>query len=297
VKTPNLKSALVIAVLLAGCSSTNTDGVYDPFEPVNREIFEFNHSLDKNAALPAATYYKHALPDDLRGGVHNFLSNLALPVTFANDVLQGEITQAGYAVCRLGVNTTVGVLGILDPAADWGCITNDEDFGQTLAVYGVPGGPYLVIPLLGSSLPRDALGKIFVDHYFNPIAYLQYRGKFYVGMGQNVIKMVDQRSRAVSALHEVERTSIDYYAAMRRIYVQRRNAAIQNDPLIRQGDPQVRQVPLEDAETHPASAAAPASEPTAPSSGPAPAAAPASLPAAADKTVTPPPLAPDATTK
>jgi phospholipid-binding lipoprotein MlaA len=230
-KIRKLKPALVLAVLLGGCASDNPDGIYDPFEPMNREVFDFNHSLDKNAALPAASYYKHALPNGLRTGVHNFLSNLSLPITFANDILQGEVTRAGYAVCRLGVNTTVGVLGVMDPAADWGCDAHDEDFGQTLAVYGVPGGPYLVMPLLGSSLPRDMAGKLVVDHYFNPLSYLQYNGKIYVGMGQNVIKAVDQRSRAVGALHEVERTSIDYYAAMRRLYVQRRNSAVTNDTL------------------------------------------------------------------
>lgn len=301
-KTPNLKSALVFAVLLAGCSSSNSDGVYDPFEPVNREIFEFNHALDKNAALPAATYYKNALPEGLRGGVHNFLSNLALPVTFANDVLQGEITQAGYAACRLGVNSTVGVLGVMDPAAGWGCVTFDEDFGQTLAVYGVPGGPYLVIPLLGSSLPRDALGKIFVDHYFNPLGYVRYSGKYYVSLGQNVIKLVDARSRAVSALHEVERTSIDYYAAMRRLYVLRRNAAIKNDMLVPQAPPDESDLPASSApapaEKPPANAPAPTDKAPDAGSAPTPAAAPpASVPAPADKTVTPAPLAPDATTK
>jgi phospholipid-binding lipoprotein MlaA len=204
--------------------------VYDPIEPVNREIFDFNHSLDKRAALPAASYYKNAVPDPLRIGVHNFLANLSLPVTFANDVLQGEVTYAGYAICRLGVNTTVGVLGFMDPASDWGCPGRDEDFGQTLGSYGVPGGPYLVLPLVGASLPRDIAGKFAVDHYFNPLSYLQYNGKTYVGLGQNALKIVDQRSRAVGALHEVERTSIDYYAAMRRLYVQRRDAAIRNDP-------------------------------------------------------------------
>jgi phospholipid-binding lipoprotein MlaA len=172
----------------------------------------------------------------LRDSFHNILSNLNLPVTIANDMLQGEVTQAGYAACRFGVNTTVGVLGVMDPATDWGCVTNDEDFGQTLAVYGVPGGPYLVLPLLGSSLPRDIAGKLLVDHYFNPLGYVTYRGKYYVSMTQNVIKLVDQRSRAVSALKEVERTSIDYYAAVRSIYFQRRNTAIENttmspDPL------------------------------------------------------------------
>jgi phospholipid-binding lipoprotein MlaA len=235
VKKPDVAVVLLFCTLLTACGSTSSD-VDDPFEPVNRKVFAFNRSLDKNAALPAATYYRHALPDGVRAGVHNFLSNLNLPVTFANDILQGEITEAGYAVCRLGVNTTVGALGIMDPATDWGCPGNEEDFGQTLAVYGVPGGPYLVLPLLGSSLPRDMAGKILVDHYFNPLGYVTYRGKYYVSIGQNLIKLVDQRSRAVSALHDVERTSIDYYAAVRSIYLQKRNSAIQNgaqspDPL------------------------------------------------------------------
>lgn len=227
---PKFKALLVLAVLLGGCASATHDGVYDPLEPVNREIFDFNHSLDRRAALPAASYYKHALPDTVRTGVHNFMSNLSLPVSMANDLLQGDFTYAAYAICRLGVNTTVGVLGFMDPATDWGCTGRDEDFGQTLGTYGVPGGPYLVLPLMGSTTTRDIGGKLLVDHYFNPLSYVQYSGKFYVGLGQNAIKAVDQRSRAVSALHEVERTSIDYYAAMRRLYAQRRNAAIDNEP-------------------------------------------------------------------
>lgn len=260
-KIQNLTSVLLLAGLLCGCASAEDEGIYDPFEPVNRKIFEFNHSLDKHAAMPAATYYKSAVPNGLRAGVHNFLANLTLPVTFANDVLQGEVTKAGYAVCRLGVNTTVGVLGIMDPASGWGCQAHDEDFGQTLAVYGVPGGPYMVLPLIGSSLPRDMVGKVFVDHYFNPLGYVNYRGKMYVSMSQNLLKVVDQRSRAVKSLREVERTSIDYYAAMRRLYVLRRNAAIDNDA------------------------------PFVPDTAPAPA-APAATPVAADGAETPVPAAP-----
>jgi phospholipid-binding lipoprotein MlaA len=231
VERPILRALVLLCSLLAGCADTGPADVYDPFESVNREVFAFNHSLDRHAALPAASYYKHAVPDRMREGVHNFLSNLTLPVTFANDILQGEFTQAGYAVCRLGVNSTVGVLGVMDPATGWGCPANDEDFGQTLAVYGVPGGPYMVLPLLGSSLPRDMAGKILVDHYFNPLGYVTYRGKYYVSIGENVIKLVDQRSRAVSALSDIERTSIDYYAAVRSIYLQKRNSAIQNSTL------------------------------------------------------------------
>lgn len=297
-----LKPILILAVLLGGCASTNSDGIYDPFEPMNREVFDFNHSLDKNAALPAATYYKHALPNGMRTGVHNFLSNLSLPVTFANDVLQGEMTRAGYAMCRLGVNTTVGVLGVMDPASGWGCESHDEDFGQTLAVYGVPGGPYLVLPLLGSSLPRDVVGKVFVDHYFNPLGYVAYRGKYFVSLGQNVIKAVDQRSRAVSALHEVERNSIDYYAAMRRLYVLRRNSAIDNDAPVVVPDATPPAGAKDTPTTTPAASpavtgdtpAAPASPTLAAPAAPLPA-APTTLAAAPARPVTP--LAPDVAKK
>jgi phospholipid-binding lipoprotein MlaA len=263
---------------MGGCAAPNADGIYDPFEGVNRTVFDFNHTLDNRAALPAATYYKSALPDDVRAGVHNFLANLSVPVDFANDVLQGEFTQAGYAVCRVSVNTTAGILGVLDPAAGMGCPDRDEDFGQTLGVYGVPGGPYLVLPLLGSSLPRDVAGKVLVDHYFNPLAYLQYRGKFYVGLGQNVIKVVDQRSHAVAALREVERNSIDYYASMRRLYIERRNAAIRNDP------PESLTTPAIAALTPPADKSVPANTPAAQSD------TPAAVPGASN----PAPLAPDA---
>jgi phospholipid-binding lipoprotein MlaA len=264
VKLAKLRPALLFAVVLGGCASPATDGVYDPFEPVNRHIFDFNHSLDKHAALPAASYYKNALPDTLRTGVHNFMANLAIPVSFANDVLQGEMTYAGYALCRLSVNTTIGVLGFMDPATDMGCVWRDEDFGQTLGRYGVPGGPYLVLPLIGSSLTRDMAGKLLVDHYFNPLSYVQYDGKTYVGLGQSAIKVVDQRSRAVSALHEVERTSIDYYAAMRRLYALRRNAAIMNGP---RPEAPVPPAPGDDSDDNPT----PADKPTTEAATPAPA--------------------------
>jgi phospholipid-binding lipoprotein MlaA len=215
---------IAVTLLLGGCaSSSQSDAVNDPLESVNREVFAFNHSLDNRAALPAATYYKSAVPAGAREGVHNFLSNLSLPVTLANDVLQGETTQAGNTVCRFGVNTTVGVLGIMDPASGMGYPEHEADFGQTLAVYGVPGGPYMVLPLLGSTQPRELAGKLLVDHYFNPLGYVTYHGKLYVSLTEDVLKLVDQRSRKIGALRDVERTSIDYYASMRNIYLQKHN--------------------------------------------------------------------------
>jgi phospholipid-binding lipoprotein MlaA len=228
---PVMRAWILVCLLLAGCASNGDSGTNDPLEPINRKVFAFNHSLDRQAALPAASYYRSAVSDGMRDSVHNFFSNLTIPVTFANDLLQAEFTQAGIAVCRLGVNTTVGVLGFMDPATGWGCPENDEDFGQTLAVYGVPPGPYLVLPLLGSALPRDYVGKILVDHYFNPLGYVTYHGKYYVSIGTNVIKTVDQRSRTINVLSDIERTSIDYYAAVRSIYLQKRDSAIQNGTL------------------------------------------------------------------
>ncbi len=137
---------MVVTLLLGGCASSGShdDSVWDPFEPVNRQIFAFNHTLDKHAALPAASYYKSAVPDTARDGVHNFLSNLTLPVTFANDVLQGEATRAGDAVGRFGVNTTIGILGVMDPASGMGLAEHDEDGGHRhspAASAGSAGGP------------------------------------------------------------------------------------------------------------------------------------------------------------
>ena len=211
-----------LVLLLGGCASGNKDAVNDPLEPINREVFAFNRSLDAQAALPAATYYRSAMPDGAREGIHNFLSNLSLPVTFANDTLQGEMTLAGEAICRFGVNTSIGVLGVMDPATDMGCPEHEQDFGLTLASYGVPGGPYLVLPLLGPTMPRDLIGKFVVDHYFNPLGYVTYDGKIYVSLTQNLVKLVDQRSRHVGELRDVERNSIDYYATMRSLYYQKR---------------------------------------------------------------------------
>ncbi len=217
-------AAYVLFLLLGGCaSSSQSDVTNDPFEPMNREIFAFNRTLDNRAAQPAATYYKSAMPEGAREGIHNFLSNLTPRVTVANNMLQGEATQAGKMICRFGINTTVGILGVLDPASGMGYPEDEQDFGRTLAVYGVPSGPYLVLPLLGSTMPRDLAGKLLVDHYFNPLGYVTYDGKLYVSLTENLLKLVDQGSRKINALRDVERTSIDYYAAMRSIHMQRRD--------------------------------------------------------------------------
>jgi phospholipid-binding lipoprotein MlaA len=191
-------------------------------------MFWINQKLDRNAALPAAVFYKSSVPDGFRDGLHNVFSNVAMPITFANDILQGEVSRAGVAAKRFGVNTTIGILGVTDPATDMGLPLQPEDFGQTLGVYGVPAGPYVVLPLLGSSLPRDAVGRIYVDHYFSPLSYFDYSGRYYVSLGARIFSTVDGRARSIDDLRDIERSSVDYYAAMRDVYIKRREDQVEN---------------------------------------------------------------------
>ncbi|HEX4294848.1 MAG TPA: VacJ family lipoprotein [Rhizomicrobium sp.] len=223
--------ALALSLLglwLAGCSSAQQWSDNDPLEPFNRKMFWINQKLDHNAALPAAVFYKSSVPGDLRDGVHNVLVNVGLPITVANDVLQGQFSRAGTAAARFGVNTTVGVVGVMDPATDMGFPLQQEDFGQTMGTYGVPGGPYVVLPLLGATLPRDAVGRIFVDHYFSPLSYFDYSGHYYVSLGTRVFSTVDGRARAIDEIRDIERSSIDQYAAMRDAFIKHRQEQIEN---------------------------------------------------------------------
>jgi len=218
----------LLGLWLAGCSSAQQWSDNDPLEPFNRKMFWINQKLDHNAALPAAVFYKSSVPGDLRDGVHNVLTNVGLPITVANDLLQGQVSRAGTAAARFGVNTTIGVVGVMDPATDMGFPLQQEDFGQTMGSYGVPGGPYVVLPLLGATLPRDAVGRIFVDHYFSPLSYLDYSGHYYVSLGTRVFSTVDGRARAIDEIRDIERNSIDQYAAMRDAFIKNRQMQIDN---------------------------------------------------------------------
>jgi phospholipid-binding lipoprotein MlaA len=218
----------MLGLLLAGCTSVQTWSDSDPLEPFNRKMFWINQKLDHNAALPAAVFYRSTVPSRLRDGVHNLLSNISMPITFANDILQGQFTRAARAAERFGVNTTIGVLGVMDPATGMGLPMQQEDFGQTLGVYGVPAGPYVVLPLLGASLPRDAVGRIFVDHYFSPLSYFDYSGRYYVSLGARMFSTVDGRARAIEQVRDIERNSIDQYAGMRDAYIKHRQEQVDN---------------------------------------------------------------------
>ncbi len=220
-------AALVFSVALTACADTESQRENDPLEPMNRAVFDANDALDKAVALPVAKAYVEVVPEFARTGVHNFLSNLDLPVTFANDVLQGEFDQAAHTFARVAINTTVGIGGLVDVASEMDVPEHTEDFGETLAVYGVGEGPYLVLPLFGPSNPRDTVGMI-VDVFLDPLTYAKYRNKWLWSNLRIVGGFIDVRSRNIDALDAIERGSIDYYAAMRSLYRQHRENEIRN---------------------------------------------------------------------
>jgi phospholipid-binding lipoprotein MlaA len=209
--------------------------INDPLEPFNRGVFEFNRFLDALFLKPLAEFYKLLLPPPVQTGVHNVLTNLRAPVTLINDLLQGETTRAGTTASRFLINSTLGVGGFVDWAAEWGMPSHDEDFGQTLAVWGVGEGPYLVLPLLGPSNPRDAFGIAVDSAVLDPFGIL---ASYLIWNESELLRIlsftragltaVDARARNYDALNDIEKNSLDFYATMRSLSRQFRAAEIRN---------------------------------------------------------------------
>jgi phospholipid-binding lipoprotein MlaA len=200
----------------------------DPIEPFNRAMFAFNKQVDGMFLRPAAVVYSEVLPEPMQDGVHNFLANLRAPVVLANDVLQGEMDRAGNTVGRFVINTTVGVLGVWDAAAHMGLEGHSEDFGQTFAVWGAGEGFYVVLPFLGPSNPRDALG-LLVEYFVDPFnIWMRHEKAEQWILARSLTTGVDFRARNLKTLDELERTSLDYYVAIRSLYRQRRSDEVRN---------------------------------------------------------------------
>ncbi|WP_374631840.1 VacJ family lipoprotein [Ferrovibrio sp.] len=229
-------ACLLSVGLLAGCASAPADpqaraaaeAINDPLEPFNRAMLEFNKIVDHFVLKPVMLVYQ-IVPPPVREGVHSALENLRSPVVLANDLLQGETERAGNTVSRFAINSTVGLLGFWDAADKWfGIQGHSEDFGQTLASWGVAEGPYLVLPLVGPSNPRDAFG-LAVDSAADPLNwYLRNIDEdewIYTRLGLTVI---DSRTEVGDTLDALERTSLDFYASLRTIYRQRRADEIRN---------------------------------------------------------------------
>lgn len=242
----------------------------DPFEPFNRAMFSFNEVVDKYALEPIAKGYRAITPDEFREGVGNVLHNLRAPVTFANDVLQAEPKRAGTTVARFGINSTLGVAGIFDVASTFGLQKHSEDFGQTLGVWGVPSGPYLVLPILGPSTIRDSSGAL-VDIAINPINYAQFEGDDAFRATRTTLTILNGRAAAIDAIQSVRDTSIDPYVSIRTTYVILRESAIRNGQTNVQDLPEFEEIPPEAGtdpgvqplpETPPVEAAPPSPAPT-----------------------------------
>ncbi|HEB79524.1 MAG TPA: VacJ family lipoprotein [Rhodospirillales bacterium] len=197
----------------------------DPIEPLNRAIFGFNEFLQDILFRPIVTVYNF-LPAGVRDAVANILHNLNTPVILANDLLQFEFDRAGQTLGRFMVNTIAGAGGIADVASDLGIEKHGEDFGQTLGAWGVGEGLYIVLPIFGPSNPRDFAG-LLVDNFFDPLSTVYVDDKA-VTWSLAGAKGVSQYAAVVEELDQIKSTSIDYYAAIRSMYRQKRNAKISN---------------------------------------------------------------------
>jgi phospholipid-binding lipoprotein MlaA len=227
---------VVLALLLCcgGCAATtptasttadDADTEHDPAEPVNRAIFKVNVAADHAVMRPVAQAYADHVPEGVQKGIHNVVQNLKEPAVAVNDALQGNVNQAWQSVQRLAVNSTVGVAGIFDVASQLGLPPHKADFGQTLAVWGVGEGPFVELPLLGPSNARDTVGTA-VDMALNPLTFVGGAPATYAGVATGSANVVDTRSQHLHDLDELERNSLDYYATLRSVYRQHRDAEI-----------------------------------------------------------------------
>ena len=227
---------LSLALALSACASrppaSDPDAVADfeqtndPLEPTNRVLYVINDGLDTMLVRPLAIAYDGVLPQFARTGIHNFLNNLNTPVRLANDIMQAKPRRAGDTLMRMLINTTIGVGGLFDVATGWGYPDHASDFGQTLAVWGVPEGPYLFLPLLGPSSPRDATG-LATDVVIDPLTWVGH-GNIILGLGyvRYGLTAIDQRSRLLGDLDKVKESALDPYATFRSLYRQYRQSKL-----------------------------------------------------------------------
>lgn len=224
---PALLAALCASLLVSACATKDPEAVaqHDPWEPTNRAIFDFDIQVDHAVARPVAKFYRSAVPQPAREGIHNALTNLNSPVVFTNDVLQGEADKATDTFGRFIINSTVGVAGLVDIAAKMGIPGHDNDFGITLGKAGAAEGSYLVLPFVGPKPPRDLVGT-GVDIAFDPLTYMSWNNSTLYMMVRSGLGILDERAANIDVVQQIERSSIDFYATTRSLYRQNRAAQI-----------------------------------------------------------------------
>jgi len=222
-------AAIAAATILSGCASTgSTPG--DPFEGYNRAVYSFNEGVDKGFLGPVSKAYTVVTPEFARTGVSNFGRNLGEPVNAINGALQGKpytFLDSGF---RFLVNSTIGIGGLFDPATGMGLERHPEDFGQTLAVWGVPEGPFVMIPVLGPSTMRDSSAMV-VSSAINPLSYTEYGNSEDVNLGTRgglgVLGAINTRAAFDDQIQQL-REQPEPYVALRRIYLAQREAAVRD---------------------------------------------------------------------
>lgn len=217
-------ACLVLALLLGGCASnpaTLTDPERDPWEGYNRKMHAFNEGLDKAVLRPVARGYDAIMPDAPQRGVRNFFRNLGYPVTLLNSLLQGKMDSAFIATGRFMMNSSIGVLGFFDVASKVGIPKIDEDFGQTLAVWGWQDSRYLVMPVLGPFTVRDLFGRSFYG-YFHPVNYMIREHNNYWPL---VVDLISLRAELLPLQADVD-AAADPYVLVRDVYLQNREFKI-----------------------------------------------------------------------
>jgi phospholipid-binding lipoprotein MlaA len=218
----SLAAALVLVCGLTTAAAAESWNDHDPWIGFNRAIFSFNDKLDVYVLEPVARGWDFVAPKRLQTSLSNFFDNIRYPRVALNNLLQGKPRQSASDVGRFLVNTTVGVAGFFDPASVWGLTRHNEDFGQTLGVWRLPPGPYLVLPFFGPSSPRDTVG-LAVDSVST--VYWVY-APLAATAPMTTVDTVNGRALVLDQVHDIKEASVDYYSAVRNGYLQRREALI-----------------------------------------------------------------------
>lgn len=229
--------AIALTTMVAGCATATNK---DPLEGVNRGIYKFNDVADRGLIKPVSTAYKTVTPSSIRKGISNFFSNIGTLTTVINDLLQLKFAHAFTDAGRFVINSTFGLAGFIDVASMDNIEKRNEDFGQTLGHWGVGSGAYLVLPFIGPSTARDAVGLAVDTVTSDPITYTHNIGEIRLHNQLRTAQLIDKRTQLLDATDIVDNASIDPYAFLRDAYLQRRASLVQDglvpQELIKQDD-------------------------------------------------------------
>lgn len=216
---------LSLMIFLGGCATTSSGDQRDPLENFNRAIFSFNESVDNALLKPVAGGYRAVVPIPISNGINNFFSNIDDIVSAANSLLQFELKQGGADIIRVLSNSTIGIFGLFDVATDMGFKKHDEDFGQTLGHWGVGNGPYLMLPILGSSTLRDTAGLAIDNYYFDLLNQVDHTP---TRTSLQATEAVSKRADLLGASSILEKAALDRYEFLKESYLQKREFDVNN---------------------------------------------------------------------